>query len=142
MARADRQVRDALGHLRRLAHGTFPPSLAAEGIDAALEDLVASSPMPITVSGRLGPLPPPLASGVYAVTAAVLEAAAGARSVSLRLERADHEIRIGAGVGGAAGDLDLVSATDRAGALDGALAVTRDDAGDGTMVTVVIPCGS
>ena len=47
--RAETLVRDALAHLRRLAHGIFPTVLATEGLGAALDELVRSTDVPATL---------------------------------------------------------------------------------------------
>ena len=50
---AEAGVRDALAHLRRLAHGIFPSVLATEGLAAALDELAAASDVPATLTIRV-----------------------------------------------------------------------------------------
>ena len=50
---AETRVRDALARLRRLAHGIFPSVLATEGLGAALDELVAASDVPATLTARV-----------------------------------------------------------------------------------------
>jgi signal transduction histidine kinase len=60
------RIHDALAHLRQLAHGIFPSVLADEGLEAALEELLAASDIPAalavqadTIDAAAGGGPPP-----------------------------------------------------------------------------------
>ena len=57
LVRAESAVTDALANLRTIAHGIFPTVLADEGLEAALEDLVAVAHVPTTFTVRGRPRP-------------------------------------------------------------------------------------
>ena len=148
LATAENRVRDALAHLRRLAHGIFPNVLAEEGLAVALDELVAASDVPTTLDVRsridVGPEP---AMAAYATAAAVLGSVEHPAPDSRALISIDQEgdmltvrAEVEAG-GGAVVAADFVEIADRVGALGGQL--TRSETATGaTVVTAVIPCGS
>ena len=148
LATAENRVRDALAHLRRLAHGIFPNVLAEEGLAVALDELVAASDLPTTLDVRsridVGPEP---AMAAYATAAAVLGSVEHSAPDSRALISIDQEgdmltvrAEVEAG-GGAVVAADFVEIADRVGALGGQL--TRSETATGaTVVTAVIPCGS
>ena len=73
LAAAEGQVRNALGQLRRLAHGIFPSVLADEGLAAALDELIAASDVPTTLDVRTrDDVGMETAMAAYATVAAVL----------------------------------------------------------------------
>jgi signal transduction histidine kinase len=148
LATTENRVRDALAHLRRLAHGIFPNVLAEEGLAVALDELVAASDMPtrLDVRSRIDVGAEP-AMAAYATAVAVLASVEHPALDSRALISIDHEddtLTVRAEVvagGGAVVAADFVDIADRVGALGGQL--TRSEtATDATVVTAVIPCGS
>ena len=148
LARAEDEVRAALAHLRRLAHGIFPSVLAEEGLAVALDELVAASDVPtrLDVRSRID-VGADAAMAAYATAAAVLGSvehpAPGSRAL-ISIDQADDTLTVRAEVevgGGAGVARDFVDIADRVGALGGQL--TRSETATGaTVVTAVIPCGS
>ena len=67
-------MRDALARLRRLAHGIFPSVLASEGLGAALDELVAASDVPATLTVRVDDVADAPAMAAYATVVAALDA--------------------------------------------------------------------
>jgi signal transduction histidine kinase len=147
LAAAEGQVRDALGQLRRLAHGIFPSVLADEGLAAALDDLVAASDVPTTLDVRThDDVGMETAMAAYATVAAVLNLVEhpgpNTRAVIL-VDRNGDTLTVTVEVEGALGTVvaaDLVDVADRVGALGGRL-TTAEAATGTTVVTAVIPCG-
>jgi signal transduction histidine kinase len=148
LATAENRVRDALAHLRRLAHGIFPNVLAEEGLAAALDELVAASDIPTTLEVRsqvdVGAEP---AMAAYATVAAVLgsvEHPASDSRALIAIEQADDTLTVRGQVeagGAAVVATDFIDVADRVGALGGQL--TRSETATGaTVLTAVIPCGS
>jgi signal transduction histidine kinase len=145
---AEKRVRDALAHLRRLAHGIFPSVLATEGLEAALDELVAASDVPATITVHVDDVPDAPAMAAYATVVAALDAvehpsAATQEMISVvqggGILTVQVEVTAGDGIVVAP---DCTDAADRVGALGGRLTLSGP-AGDGTMtVTAVIPCGS
>jgi signal transduction histidine kinase len=145
---AERQVRDALARLRRLAHGIFPSVLATEGLEAALDELVAASDVPATLTVRVDDVADAPAMAAYATVVAALDAvdhpsAATRAQVSVVQDGGTLTVRVE--VTGGDGSLvapDCTDAADRVGALGGGLTIAGP-AQQGTMtVAAVIPCGS
>jgi signal transduction histidine kinase len=148
LATAENRVRDALAHLRRLAHGIFPSVLAEEGLAVALDELVAASDVPtrLDVRSRID-VGADAAMAAYATAAAVLgsvEHPALDSHALISIDQADDTLTVRAEVeagGGAGVARDFVDIADRVGALGGQL--TRSETATGaTVVTAVIPCGS
>jgi signal transduction histidine kinase len=148
LATAENRVRDALAHLRRLAHGIFPNVLAEEGLAAALDELAAASDIPTTLEVRsqvdVGAEP---AMAAYATVAAVLgsvEHPASDSRALIAIEQADDTLTVRGQVeagGAAVVATDFIDVADRVGALGGQL--TRSETATGaTVLTAVIPCGS
>jgi signal transduction histidine kinase len=145
---AETEVRDALGHLRQLAHGIFPSVLATEGLGAALDELVAASDVPATLSVRVNDVADAPAMAAYATVVAALDAidhpsAATRAQVSVVQDGGTLTVRVEVTADdGIVVAPDCIDAADRVGALGGRLTLS-DPAHDGTMtVAVVIPCGS
>ena len=141
-------MRDALARLRQLAHGIFPSVLADEGLGAALDELVAASDVPATLTVRVHDVADAPAMAAYATVAAALDAVEQPSAAT----RAEVSVVQDGGILDRAGGghrrrrdrrgARLTDAADRVGALGGHLTVS-DPARDGTMtVTAVIPCGS
>ena len=147
LAAAERQVRNALEQLRRLAHGIFPSVLADEGLAAALDDLVAASDVPTTLDVRTrDDVGMETAMAAYATVAAVLNSVEhpgpNTRAVIL-VDRDGDTLTVSVEVEGTVGTVvaaDFVDVADRVGALGGGL-TTAEAATGTTVVTAVIPCG-
>jgi signal transduction histidine kinase len=145
---AEARVRDALTRLRRLAHGIFPSVLATEGLGAALDELVAASNVPATLTVRVDSVADAPAMAAYATVVTALEAVdhpstATRAEISVVQDGGILTVRVEVAAGdGIVVAADCTDAADRVGALSGRL--TRSGpAGDGTMtVAAVIPCGS
>jgi signal transduction histidine kinase len=146
LARAESAVTDALANLRAIAHGIFPAVLADEGLEAALEDVVAVADVPTKlIINDTGGAPADVAMAVYAAVVATIDwaTAAGAFgtqvSVSRRtgsvLAEIDSEF-----AGEVAPPPELVEVADRIGALGGAL--SRSSGAGRMIVAAEIPCGS
>jgi signal transduction histidine kinase len=146
LAAAESHVRDALGQLRRLAHGIFPSVLADEGLGAALDDLVAASDVPTTLDVHTrDDVGVATAMAAYATVAAVLDSVGhpgpNTRAVIL-VDRDGDVLTVSAEVHAPGGTVlaDFVDVADRVGALGGRL-TTAEAATGTTLVTAVIPCG-
>jgi signal transduction histidine kinase len=145
---AETRVRDALARLRRLAHGIFPSVLASEGLEAALDELVAASDVPTTLTVRIDDVADAPAMAAYATVVAALDAverpsAATRAQVSVVQDGTILTVRVEVAAGdGIVVAPDCTDAADRVGALGGRLTLAGP-AQDGTMtVTAVLPCGS
>jgi signal transduction histidine kinase len=145
---AEARVRDALTRLRRLAHGVFPSVLATEGLGAALDELVAASDVPATLTVGVDDVADAPAMAAYATVVAALDAinhpsTATRAEVSVVQDGGILTVRVEVTAGdGVVVAPDCTDAADRVGALGGRLTVFNP-AEDGTLtVTAVIPCGS
>jgi signal transduction histidine kinase len=143
---AESRIRDALGQLRRLAHGIFPSVLADEGLAAALDDLVAASDVPTTLDVRThDDVGMETAVAAYATVAAVLNSvehpSPNTRAVIL-VDRDGDTLTVSAAIQAPGGTVlaDVVNVADRVGALGGRLTMAEAVTGT-TVVTAVIPCG-
>jgi signal transduction histidine kinase len=146
LAAAESQIRNALGQLRRLAHGIFPSVLADEGLAASLDDLVAESDVPTTLDVRTrDDVGMETAMAAYATVGAVLHSiehpSPNTRAVIL-VDRDGDILTVNAEVQAPGGTVlgDFVDVADRVGALGGRL-TTAEAATGTTVVTAVIPCG-
>ncbi len=74
IAETDRRLRSVLAHLRRLDLDPFPETLTTEGLEAALEELIANSDAPAICSSspRLDSLPDEIERAIYAFVAAAV----------------------------------------------------------------------
>ena len=145
---AEARVRDALARLRRLAHGIFPSALASEGLEAALDELVAASDVPATLTVRVDNVADAPAMAAYATVVAALDAVerpSAATRETISVVKDGDTLTVRAEVTGGDGTVvapDCADAADRVGALGGHLTLSGP-AQDGTMtVMAVIPCGS
>jgi signal transduction histidine kinase len=141
----------AARQLREVVHALMPAALVERGLAAAIEDLVDRVPVPtrLAVTDMEGRLPAAVERTAYfvvaeALTNAVKHAAAGTLSVTI--EQAPTELRIGVsddGVGGATRALGggLYGLADRVDALGGRFTL-ESPAGGGTRLLVELPCGS
>jgi signal transduction histidine kinase len=145
---AETQVRNALGQLRRLAHGIFPSVLTDEGLAAALEELVAASDVPTTLDVLTrDDVGMETAMAAYATVAAVLHSiehpSPNTRAVIL-VDRDGDTLTVSAEVTADVGAVvarDFVDVADRVGALGGRFTTAETETGT-TVVTAVIPCES
>ena len=145
---AETRVRDALARLRRLAHGIFPSVLASEGLGAVLDELVAASDVPATLTVHVDSVADAPAMAAYATVVAALDAvdrpsATTREMISIVQDGGTLTVRVEVtGGDGIVVTPDCTDAADRVGALGGRLTLSGP-AQDGTMtVTAVIPCGS
>jgi signal transduction histidine kinase len=153
---AERLVADAiellqqgLTELRDLARGIHPAALSERGLEAALEDLAASSPVPVDLQVLEGRVAREAEAAIYFTVAEALTNVAKhshAALVSVRVEVEGGEIiaRVADdGVGGArvtAGS-GLRGLYDRLDAIGGTLTV-ESPAGEGTTICARIPLRS
>jgi signal transduction histidine kinase len=142
-------LQTAVHELRELAHGVYPAVLAQSGLRAALDDLAARTPGPVTVvEAPAERLQPDLEATAYFVAcealanavkhsgASLVEITAGVEGPSLVVTILDD--------GGGDADPDgggLRGLADRVEARGGRLWVDSP-AGGGTRITAEIPCES
>jgi signal transduction histidine kinase len=144
--RADAQR--ALEELRALARGIHPPILADRGLEAAVSELAARSPVPVALSADLPErLPNAVETAAYFVVAEGLANAikhAGAQAVQIRLARENGalvaEIRDDGRGGADPAGSGLRGLEQRVRALDGSLVLDSPPGGP-TTVRVELPCG-
>jgi signal transduction histidine kinase len=145
LTRAETQVHAAIAHLRQLAHGIFPNVLADEGLEAAIEELAATSAVPVTCEVQLrDSVGSEVAMAAYAMIAAVLGSvvspAPGTRA-SVRVLMDDMvTVRVEVQGTNGAPPLDLTDVGDRIGAAGGRLTLSND--AGGFVAVAVIPCAS
>ena len=147
LAEATASVYDALSHLRRLAHGVFPGTLATEGLWGALDELARTSLASVTLElDGDDDVPSAVAMAAYSMVAAVVEHAertssTGAVRVSARrgtdallvsLDLAHHA--------DAAEPPDLTDVADRIGAVGGDMSISAT--AWGTLLEAEIPSAS
>jgi signal transduction histidine kinase len=134
---AEGELRAALADLRELAQDIFPVILAEEGLAAAVEALAEAVAFPLEItalpSERLGSLVE--AAAYFIVSEAVRRSAAGPLRVSA--VRRDGHLLVE--VEGDGAPVEITDLQDRAGALDGSVAVTRGPDGRAT-IRAEIPC--
>jgi PAS domain S-box-containing protein len=144
---AREELAHALEELRELARGIHPAVLTDRGLAAAVEALVARTPLPVEVELAEERLPPAVEAALYYVVAESLTNVvkyAGATSVRVRLEVTGDGVVTAEvsddGVGGAdpANGTGLRGLVDRVEALDGRL-VVDSPAGGGTRVRAEVP---
>jgi signal transduction histidine kinase len=137
----------ALGELRELARGVYPPSLRERGLAGALTALAERTPVPMQVTVELAaPVPPAVELAAYFICAeAVTNTAkhAGATMIRARASGAADRLTLVVednGRGGAAPGPDggLMGLADRAAALGGTFDVVSPP-GLGTTITAVLP---
>jgi signal transduction histidine kinase len=124
-------VAEALGDLRDLARGIYPPVLADRGLEPALESLAERSAIPVSVTVQLDKdLPQPVETAAYFVAAEALANAAKhshATKVDIDVSRHNGTVSVQVtddGRGGAnAGGSGLTGLRRRVEALDGSLVV-------------------
>ena len=139
-------LRQAMHDVRAIVQGLAPRSLHEVGLDAALDELVASSPIRCELRTALGELPSHVASTAYFVVSETVTNTvrhAAATRIHIRVEQHGDELRVTVdddGLGGAAvrpgGGLAGLLA--RVEAVSGRLDLTSP-AGSGTTVAVRMP---
>ncbi len=143
---AREELTHALEDLRELARGIHPAVLTDRGLGAAVEALVARSPLPVEADVQPLPLPPAVEAAAYYVVAEALTNIvkyAQASSAVVRIAREDSVLAVTVGddgIGGAdpADGSGLRGLADRVAALDGSLSVASPEGG-GTAVRAEIP---
>ena len=136
---ADVELREAIAELRDLAHGLFPAVLADEGLAAAIEALAEDERVPVQIRGLAeGRFAPQVETAAYTVVAEA--ARASTAGVVVETRRSGHALLVDVETRYDLG-LDLVALRDRVGALDGQLAVERDEDGIVTL-HAELPCES
>jgi signal transduction histidine kinase len=138
----------ALGELRDLIRGIYPPVLADRGLGHAVRALALDTPLPTELDIDLpGRLSAPVESACYFAIAEALANAvkhSSARRVQIRIKHANDILRIEVaddGVGGADPALGtgLQGVERRLGTFDGILAVSSPPGGP-TMIVMEVPC--
>jgi signal transduction histidine kinase len=143
------ETQDALGNLRDLARGIYPPLLADQGLVAALESQGLKSVVPVTVtSDAVERLPQEIEAAAYFCVLEALQNVAKyahASSASVHLAHEDGRLVFeiaddGVGFDSSSGTMGtgIQGMADRLAALDGALEV-RSARGAGTVVIGRIP---
>ena len=144
------ELQSGLAELRELARGIHPPLLTEQGLEPALQALVARAPVPATLAADLAErLPPPVEIAAYFVVAEALAnvgkyAQASEATISVRRDNGRVTVEVADdGVGGAdvGRGTGLRGLTDRVAVLDGTLAVDSPRGG-GTRLRVEIPCAA
>jgi signal transduction histidine kinase len=144
---AELGVLEALTHLRRLAHGMFPGVLATEGLAAALDELVAASDVPATLTVRVDGVADAPAMAAYATVVAALDAVqhpSAATRAQISVVQDGDTLTVSVKVNGGDGIVaapDCTDAADRVGALGGRLTLSTPAEDGTTTVTAVLPCG-
>lgn len=147
MTRGAAELDTAIGELRELARGVFPPILAERGLTAALTALAERTPIAVSVHGALDPRPPQdIELAAYFIAAEAITNAAkhsGASRVEIEagIKQGAVEVIINDnGCGGAqlTPGGGLCGLYDRSAALGGDLQV-ESPPGAGTVVTATLP---
>jgi signal transduction histidine kinase len=150
LSRAQDEVEQAVGELRELARGIHPTLLRDEGLTAAVDALARRAPLPVTVeSSARDRLPDPVELAAYFVVSEALTNVvkhASATQASVLVEREPATLRLTVTDDGAGGaritpESGLAGLRDRLEALDATLSI-ESEAGRGTKVCAVFPCGS
>ncbi|MEU8801767.1 sensor domain-containing protein [Spirillospora sp. NPDC048819] len=147
-------VEEALVQLRTVIRGIYPPILSDRGLAGALRALAAGQPIPVELDIDMGGAaegraPAAVEAAAYFVVAEALTNIAkhsGARNGRVAVRRAPGRLTIAVrddGKGGADPDRGsgLAGIRRRVAALDGATRIDSPD-GEGTTLTVDLPCGS
>jgi signal transduction histidine kinase len=137
LERAQREVQEALGELRELAHGLYPVALSEAGLAAAVESLSDRRPGLAAAGLPAERFVPAVEETAYFAIASLAEQWSP-EPVELASARDGKRLVIDLRTL-AAPPAQMVDVEDRVGALGGALAVTSA-AGAETRVTVELPC--
>lgn len=132
LGRAVEQLRDAVQHLRQIAHGARPGALD-DGLAAALRSLVQASPEPVEMDLDEVELPEPVVTAAYYVAAEAFANAlkhSGGGRIAITLREADGLVTLSVvddGKGGVAttGASGLTGIADRVATVGGSLHVHR-----------------
>ena len=140
----DRRLRTVLGRLRRLDLDPFPETLGTEGLEAALEEMVADSNAPAELRASVGRMPDEIERAVYALAATVVEIAQygpPSAQVAIRVWDDGGEVHVRARLESVPelSSLALVEVADRIGAVGGSVAV-EPLANGSISIEAVIPC--
>jgi PAS domain S-box-containing protein len=146
LAGAREELTYALEDLRELARGIHPAVLTDRGLGAAVDALVARSPLPVEAEVEQLTLPAAVEAAAYYVVAEALTNVvkyANASSASVRIAREDGVLAVSVGDDGVGGadpmsGSGLRGLADRVAALDGSLSVASPQGG-GTAVRAEIP---
>jgi signal transduction histidine kinase len=133
-----------LDHLRRLDLDPFPETLGTEGLEAALEEMVADSNAPAELRASIGRMPDEIERAVYALAATVVEIAqdgSPSAQVAIRVWEDEGEVHVRARLESVPelSSLALVEVADRIGAVGGSVAV-EPPANGSISIEAVIPC--
>ena len=148
LAEARRSGGEALSELRNLVRGIRPPVLVERGLDAAVQAIALTLPVPVEVNVRLpGRLPLPVESAAYfAITEALTNIVKHSAANQAWVELWHHDdalvvIVSDNGVGGAdpAAGSGLRGIEQRLAAFDGTITVSSPIGGP-TVVTMELPC--
>ena len=148
LGQASDELAQALEELRELARGIHPAVLSDRGLTAAIEALVARTPLAVDLELLDQRLPEPVEAAAYYVVSESLAnvakyAEASSVAVSIATVNGHAVVEIADdGVGGAdpTKGSGLRGLVDRVEALDGRLHV-ESPRGQGTRIRVEIPCG-
>ena len=144
------ELQTAVEELRELARGVHPAILAEGGLAAALESLVARSPVAVSLGAMPeGRLPPEVEAAAYFVACEALTNVAkhaGATHATITAERRNGRLVVEVGDDGVGGaqSVDghgLRGLSDRVEALGGTLRIESPPSG-GTRIVGEIPCAS
>jgi PAS domain S-box-containing protein len=146
VAEACDQLSEGLAELRDLAHGIHPAVLSEHGLAAALDGLVARSPIPVDVRVSRERAAPAVEAAIYFTVAEALTnvakyAQATQAAVTIEIEDGTLVAEVtDDGIGGAtmAGGSGLVGLEDRLDAIGGTLTV-HSRAGEGTTIRACAP---
>jgi signal transduction histidine kinase len=149
VAEASEQLREGLAELRDLAHGIHPAVLSEHGLSAALDGLVARSPIPVELRVTPERAAPAVEAAIYftiaeALTNVAKYAQATQASITIEVDDGTLVAEIADdGVGGAslAGGSGLRGLEDRLDAIGGTLTV-HSRAGKGTTIRACAPMSS
>ena len=146
---AHAEAKEALAELRNLVRGVHPPVLADRGLDAALSGVAALCPVPVTVRVDVARRPSASTEAIayFVVAEALTNVAKHSRATRALVSVSRHgdTLRVTIrddGVGGAdPRGQGLSGLADRVAGVDGRLSVDSP-AGSGTVIEVMLPCGS
>jgi signal transduction histidine kinase len=146
LAEIDLRLRSVLAHLRRLDLDPFPETLTTEGLEAALEELIANSnaPVELQLQASVDSLPDEIERATYAFVVAAVDAAQRGSStaqVLLQIWEHDGSVHVRAQLDDVPelSSMSFVEAADRIGAVGGHLAFPPALDGSSS-IEAVIPC--
>ncbi|GAA0556656.1 hypothetical protein GCM10010172_44510 [Paractinoplanes ferrugineus] len=147
LATAGSDLDEALAELRNLARGIHPAVLGEMGLRPALEGVADRLNIPVAVDVGAERLPDPVEETLYFVicellTNVIRHAAASRAEVRVTLHDGTAVARVtddGRGGAGFRGGSGLAGLRDRVESLRGDMTIATG--GNGTTVTVVVPCG-